>query len=125
MLKLNAVFNAVGGSLVFFVFISLHISLSHICMVKVLAAIYNRKPNNEHPLVFHMGDPWLRRHSSSRALSSSSFGPFRSDWSGCSEQSPYFTHSVRHRVRKILPFNSRIPYNCSCNWSFTWVSDRF
>ena len=49
MLKLNAVFNTVWGRLVFFVFISLHINRSHICMVKVLAVIYNPKPDNEHP----------------------------------------------------------------------------
>lgn len=67
MLKLNAVFNTVWGRLVFFVFISLHINLSHICMVKVLAVIYNPKPDNEHPHCLSYGRS-LRRHSSSRIL---------------------------------------------------------
>ena len=41
-----------------------------------------------------MGDPWedTLLPGSYLHTSSSSFGPFRSDWSGCSEQLPYFTH---------------------------------
>lgn len=43
-----------------------------------------------------MGDPWedtLLPGPYLHTSSSSSFGPFRSDWSGCSEQLRYFTHS--------------------------------
>lgn len=41
--------------------------------------------------------------------SSSSFGPFRSDWSGCSEQFPYFTHSGPTPRLQDPPFQFRNP----------------
>ena len=79
--------------------------------MKVLAAIYNPKPDNEHPLVFHMGDPWEDTLLPGPYLhtSSSSFGPFRSDWSGCSEQLPYFTHSCPTSRSQYPPCQFRNP----------------
>ena len=93
-------------------------------MVKVLAVIYNPKPDNEHPhclfiweipekTLFFPDLIYTHHHHHHSAPS----GP-----TGRDALNNYLISrtSVRHRVRKILPFNSGIPY-----WSLTWVSDRF
>ena len=70
--------------MIFFVFISLHINLGHICMGKSTSG-------NLQPQASQRASPCL---SYGRSLSIPfSPCPFRSDWSGCSEQLPYFTHS--------------------------------